>query len=285
MYTDEIMQEINSLLGMENFKRLCSHLQFAANNVRQHQLRYCPIPNLIFAVAPGCGTSRNLRLLTELLKALSLLQFSGEEDCFEWMLGNAEEAFEEFLERVDTAAGFYGQFCGVIGLHMSQMLGGADPFHTLERLMEYVNERQGEVVFVFIVPDDIKERHLKLLYNSFVSATPVELIRMPFPVEETQNYITRQLQENGFTVSDEAQAVLRKAAIRLDSFEEFAGYHTLQNLSDVISWRKLSQSMMQSTEISEQDVAFIFAPDGYFSQLEAQRKAVIGFSAVNKGCT
>lgn len=287
MRVEEIMKQVNDLPGMEEFKDLCRRLRVAADNVNAYQLGRTPLPNLIFAAAPGCGITLHIRLLAELLKALKLLRFTGEEEYFEWALSNEEKAFGRFLLRVKKAGGFYGQFHGVIGLDISDMLQEGEPLPEMERLMEYVDARQGKIVFVFIVPDTASERTISQLLGWFASSTPAELVRMPFPKEEAQHYVSQHLERSGYAVTAEASELLREAVLKLCGNEAFEGYQTLINLADEIVWRKISRAVMTSTEITREDVAFVCSEDGYFSRLNAYshrtNRRKVGFGAAMEG--
>lgn len=283
MSVESIMQEIQQLRGMDEFKGLCHRLQLAAASYGRHQMTRLPIPNLIFAAAPGCGTTLHIRLLSDLLKELRLLQFVGEEEYFEWYLGNGKEDFDKFLKRVRIAGGFYGQFHGVIGLDISDLLEERGPLPDMERLMEYVDARQGKIVFIFIVPQDTDKVILQQLLGRFASCTPAEIIRMPFPQDEALHYVLRRLQLAGFNVNDDAAAELEKAVPELVRAGSFEGYQTLQNLTDEIIWRKISREQPDAPQITPQDLLFITAEDGYCSRMNtfARRagKRIIGFDA------
>lgn len=269
MEVKEILQEIYALPGMDEFKALCARLRVAADNTSRQSLGRIPLPNLIFAAAPGCGTTLHIRLLTELLKGLKLMSFTGEEECFEWVLTDEEKAFDRFLRRVKVAGGFYGQFRGVIGLDVSELMDVSDGFNIMERLMEYMEARQGKILFILITPDDTQEHVLQQLLGRFASISPVELIHMPFPREEAKEYVAQQLMRKGFTLSEAAQAALRYAVSQLDDSEEFEGYQTLQNIADVIIWHKVSRLEIDSNEIGADDIAFILDKDGYTGRLKA----------------
>lgn len=283
MYIDDVFVEIDRLPGMDEFKALCRRLQLAADNAHKNSLGRIPLPNLIFAAAPGSGTTLHIRLLTELLKTLKLLSFTGEEEYFEWVLSEGEKAFDRFLLRVKAAGGFYGQFRGVIGLDVSQLTDERDEFNIMERLMEYMDARQGKILFILIVPDDTQEHVLQQLLGRFASISPVELIRMPFPREEAKEYVAQLLMSKGFTLSEAAQAALRYAVKQLSDSEEFEGYQTLQNIADVIIWHRVSRQEMDSNEIGADDVAFILDKDGYTGRLNAYahrtHRLRIGFGA------
>lgn len=285
MRIDDIMWEIDGLPGMEEFKALCHRLELAGNNARENALGRIPLPNLIFAAAPGSGTTLHIRLLAELLKALRLLPFIGEEEYFEWALSEEEKAFERFLLRVKAAGGFYGQFRGVIGLDVSAFMDGSDEFNVMERLMEYVDARQGKIVFIFIIPDDTPERLLRQLVGRFASISPVELIRMPFPADEAKKYLSWQLWTRGYQITAEATAQLEEMVQKLSKTDEFEGYQTLLSLTEEIIWHKVSRNAMTDATITAEDLAFIFAEDGYYSQFSAysHRRRTVGFGSAMEG--
>ena len=103
----------------------------------------------------------------------------------------------------------------------------------------------------------------------FASHTPVELIHMPFPQAEAQYYITDQLFSRGFNVTQAAQNALKKAVKTLSASPEFEGYQTLQNLTDEIVWRKVSQQMPMDDTVTARDVQFILGENGYCAALNA----------------
>ena len=142
------MERIRNLPGMEEFKSFCTRLQIAARNKAFHHLGPIPLPNLVFAAAPGSGVTMHIRLLTGLLKDLQLMNFVGEEECFEWALGNENEDFDKFLRRVRQAGGFYGYFHGVIGLDISRMLKNKSRIPSMDRIREYMEARQGRILFI-----------------------------------------------------------------------------------------------------------------------------------------
>lgn len=273
------MERIRNLPGMEEFKSFCTRLQIAARNKALHHLGPIPLPNLVFAAAPGSGVTMHIRLLTGLLKELQLLNFVGEEECFEWALGNENEDFDKFLRRVRQAGGFYGYFHGVIGLDISRMLKNKSRIPSMDRIREYMEARQGRILFILIVPDTLSEPLLQQLMARFASITPAELIHMPFPYDEVQHYVAQQLRRRGFTVTEEADALLSDSLSHFVRSPQFEGYQTLINLTEEILWRKISRQDMQDVIIDKKDLDFLFDPDGYFSRYDAgnTRHSKVGF--------
>ena len=261
------LSAIESLTGMEEFKSFCGRLSQTAANARKLRLESIPLPNLIFAAEPGSGTTMHIRLLSELFREQKLMRFMGEEAYFEWLLTDEQESINKLILRTKRAAGFYGEFRGVIGLDIGALLAEREEVPPLARLMEYVASQKGKILFVFTIPLKTAPEMQKQLVGRFASYTPVELIHMPFPMEEAQYYVTDQLFSQGFDVSAAAQSILKQAVRKTSESPNFEGYQTLQNLADVIVWRKISQLPPVDDRITESDVQFVLAPDGFCAVL------------------
>ena len=269
MALQDTMDKILALQGMEEFKGFCEKLLRTAENMKNMGMRQVPLPNLIFAADPGCGVTLHIRLLTDLLKELKLLRFIGEEECFEWAISDEKEGMDRLIMRMRRAAGFYGQFCGVVGLDMGRLIKNADEEPSMDKLMEFVESRKGQVLFIFILPLQKTESIQSQFQGRFASFTPVELIHMPFPVDEAQYYITDELFGRGFIVTNGAQQALKRAVKALSQSASFEGYQTLRNLTDEIIWHKLSQPLFTDEQITARDVQFIMGEHGFITTLNA----------------
>lgn len=270
MALQEILSQINALYGMEEFKQFCEKLVQTADNMRAMKARSIPLPNLIFAADPGCGVTLHLHLLTELMRTLKLMQFSGEEECFEWELHDEQGGLKRLFLRMRRAAGFYGRFQGIIGLDIGKILEDRNTVPPLRHLMEFMESQKGSVLFVCIIPYHTPSELQRQLVGWFASHSPVELIHMPFPWDEAQYYITDQLFSRGFVVSESAQQALKKAVKTLSGSRDFEGYQTLQILTDEIVWRKVSQLLPPDENITVEDVKFILEDDGYYAAFSAK---------------
>ncbi len=65
------------------------------------------------------------------------MDFIGEEDCFEWALSDGDEGMKRPFLRLRRAAGFYGQFKGIIGLDMGKLIEGKEKVPSFRNLMEF----------------------------------------------------------------------------------------------------------------------------------------------------
>lgn len=275
--------KIQGLSGAEQLKAFALKLEQLARNAHDMQLETIPLPNLVFAASPGCGVTLYIHLLTDLLKALRLMPFSGEEECFEWALGTGEKDFSTFLRRVRSAAGFYDRFQGVIGLDVTALMKGPHR-PVMEQLMAYVDARQGQILFVFRIPIDTPKAAQNQLLGAFANRTPVEIIALPFPKQDAMAYVENRLRDRRFSLTPDAAQYLGDVLAALSELRDFDGYRTLQNLTDEILWHKLSAARAADRLITRDDVAFILAADGYRERLGAgDDRRRIGFASERRG--
>lgn len=273
MEQEKVIDRINALPGMEEFKAFCGRLVQTANNMKALNIKSIPLPDLIFAADPGSGVTMHIQLLSELLKEQKLMQFIGEEEYFEWSLQNEQNSLNQFFIRVRRAAGFYGKFQGVIGLEIKALLSREKGHALLDKLMEYVTSQQEKILFVFVIPYQTPKKIQSQLIGRFASYSPVELISMPFPVNDALYYITDELSAKGFNVTEEAQQVLKSAIKSMSASHQFEGYQTLQTLTKEILWRRMSQQLPLDENITAADINFILEDNGYFSALKASSAA------------
>lgn len=276
-------REIEQLCGMDEFKAFARKLVHCAHNMEKTSIRALSLPNLIFATVPGCGVTLHIRLLTDLVEQLRLMPLVGDERFFEWTIDQSEESFDRLLKRIRRAAGFYGQFRGVVGLDISRVSDKTDAVPAMERLMEYVDATQGMILFVFIIPLDTSEQSRRQLLAGFSDKTPVELIRMPFPDDRAVlDYVCGELSKRGFAVAPEAGDIIRSEVTQMIRTPGFEGYQTLQNLTDEIVWRKVSGERGGSVDLTAEDVRFIRSANGSHTMLSLNNRLnrrVVGFSA------
>lgn len=280
MFSSKGYDSIQALAGMDELKTLADKLLQTAKNLRNTSLSSIPLPNLILAASPGCGTSLHIRLLADLLRELNLKQFIGEESTFEWALTKKEDSFDKFLRRIRIAGGFYGQFNGIIGLDLSDVLD-EDWLCSSKRLMEYVDYMYGRILFIFVVPIDTPDHILQKLQVSFANLTPIEFIRTPFPsVADATSYVQNHLQSKQISLDPSAVTIIHDAIAEMLDSPAFDGYQTLLSLVDEICWRKFSTQTGGNLLIDAHDVSFLSGPNGYSSLFKSKlpsSKRLIGF--------
>ncbi len=271
---------IQSLCGMEELKGFADKLLLTAENARRIGMRYPTLPNLILEADHGFGITRCVHLVAILLKEQKLMRFSGEEECFELCINNIEKDFDGLLRRVNLAAGFYAEFNGVIGLDLSGIFRRNEQLPDISRLMEFIDDQQGRIMFLCVIPLRTPAELSRQFKRQFISRTPLVTLRLPFPTgKQVLPFTTGILEERGFTLSPEAEAVLLSAIERLLRDKDFEGFQTLTNLTDEIIWRLLSGGSLQTPYVTEEALQFLREDEFYLTSavLAGGRTRRIGF--------
>lgn len=271
--------EIQQLIGMDDFKRLSARLRQVAENRRRLQGVTVPLPNYLFAADAGCGVSTHLRMLTRQLQEDGLMRFAGERPCFEWQLAEDEngQAVKPLLRRLRAMAGFHSRYYGVIGLEIDAWIGREEQPEFV-RLLELVKDLRREVVFVFIVRRRTEAR-LASLMGALNSCGPLETVNFCLPTpEQLTEYLVKFLDRRGFAVSRPARAELPAIMQKLSAIEGIDGFSTLNHLADEIIYNVCSTGRVAAPTIMKEDLAFITAEQGYLDrQIVWHTDARIGF--------
>ena len=276
------MEQIQSLCGMREFKALAEKLSRTAANARMRNILYPPCPNLLVLSASGSGITTVIRLLSGLLREEKLFRFIGEEAYFETSLSANDDDIDRILDRIRLAAGFYGQFRGVIGIEISDIDLLLKENRVMRRMMEFVDIEQGRILFVFVLPISAEARQVIEFQRLFVSRTPLEVLHLPFPAtDEIIGFIRLRLEQRHMILTDDGAASLKPAVEKLRKDKQFKGFQSLNNLIDELVWRKLSRRDGNDGIIDRPLLASLFDGNGPFSvvQEDSNRGSVqrIGF--------
>lgn len=252
------LKKINDLFGMDELKAFAEKLVVTAENAQNRSIQYPPLPNLIVSCGSGYGITSHISLISELIREARLMRFIGEEEYFEMTITNVKKDIDRLLERISIAAGFYGEFRGVIGLNISSFFEERTDYKDARYLMDFVDLQQGRILFIFIVPLAPDEKQMTAFLHQFSSRTPVEVIRLPFPeTTEVMKFLEDQLENNNMTLSEDAEAELISVVNELRNDAQFSGYRTLNNLINELVWNKLSSPSGCDGIIGLSDIEFL----------------------------
>lgn len=272
----EIKTSLNAILelyGMDEFKELARKLCVVAENRQRLSSTTVCLPNYFFITDAGCGVTTHLKLLANLLAALRLHPFQGERRCFEMIMDeNAfkkDQSFDRLLQRCRQMAGFHGQFCGVVGLEINDWITRAGA-PELERLLSYVEDMRGSILFVFEA--DMKHREkLNGLMQRFALEMPLEVVHFNLPdVSQLCHQMNKFLNRRGFSLSGGAYDELLALMPRMTALPDFDGYQTLDNLADEIVYHYLSQGAVDTSVIPADALQFITEPNGYLARMASR---------------
>ena len=273
-------EEIQQIIGMDEFKQLAERLQQVAENRKRLHGVEISLPNYIFVTDPGCGITTHLRQLTRLLQENNLFRFAGEQPFFEWMLKKSDPnwTIEHLVDRINVMAGFHNKFMGVIGLELDVWSESEIKSSAFQRLLDLIDSKKDLILFVLILPAK-SENSSDDMINAVRSNSPVEIIHFHTPTsEQLAEYLKNFMTRKGFSISNQAYRELPAILDRLRAMSGFDGLSTISNLADEIIYHICSSNRINDTTILKDDLDFITREGGYLSRL-AKKKDVrrIGF--------
>lgn len=278
--TDKHMayEEIQALRGMEEFKALSRRLRQVAENRKRLGGIPIPLPNYLFAADRGCGVTTHLTLLVRQLQEEGLLRFSGERPCFEWILqpSGSQWSFDRLLDELRKMAGFHSRFRGVVGLEIDGMVG-EEHCDEFRRLLELVDSKQGEILFVFVVRRHA-ERSLTPLMQALSSMAPLEQVNFELPsAQELSEFLVKFLARRGFSIEEQAHRSLPEMMTILAAQASFSGFQTLENLADEIIYRLCTREHVSQPVVMPEDLTFITGIGGYIERMTERKHRMVGF--------
>lgn len=266
-------EEIQHIIGMDEFKQLATRLQQVADNRKRLHGIEISLPNYVFISDPGCGITTHLEMLTRLLQENNLFRFAGEQPFFEWMLKKSDSAWtiEHLLDRINVMAGFHNRFMGVIGLELGVWSENEVKNSTFQRLLELMNSKKDQILFVLVLysqPDNSLDEMINVIRNN----SPVEIIHFHTPTsEQLAEYLKDFLFRKGFGISKQAYREIPAILDRLRLAPGFDGLSTISNLADEIIYHICSSDRINETTILRDDLDFITKDDGYLSRLTKKK--------------
>ena len=271
--TKNYYRELQALCGATELKTFAGRLMTAKRNAILRNMNYPPIPNIMLHTCPGAGITTMIQLLAGMLREHRLMRFSGEEACFEISISDMDEDMPLLLKRVNTAAGFYGEFRGVIGLDLSRVLDGnhfsADD---ARRMLDYIELKQGKILFVYIVPSDAPKAAVEALERALVNRAPLENINVPFPeTGEIVAFIEDRFAKLDMSLDEGCAQRLQEAVNKLRSSSSFMGYRSLNNLIDELTWRYLSDDSCSGGTVSETELCTLLQHSGLLGTIKERR--------------
>ena len=266
--------EIMALRGMEEFKALARRLKLLGENRRRLKLENVLIPHYLFTEAAGSGVSTHLQLFARMLDEMQLFTFQGEKRVVEQLL---LPSIQPMLRAVRAASGMTGAFRGILGVELPDADEGR--LRGLSQLMDFAEDRQGDILFVFIAPMKNGEAPAELVKRLSL-ALPLEVVRFPRLSDEDMCAYARDfVQGRGFSLSAGAEQYLLELMPKLQAIAEFDGLQSLENMVDLLVYRACSTQNLDAPIIDEAALKSLMEQEGYLEQLSVSHGTVrrIGF--------
>lgn len=267
------LSAIMDLYGMDEFKELAKKLCVIAKNRQQLSSTTVYLPNYFFVTDAGCGVTTHIKLLANLIAALRLHPFQGERRFFEMVIDEdafkQNQGFDRLLHLCRQMAGFHEHFCGVVGLEINDWVDHAGK-PELDRLLSYVEDMHGSILFVFEVDMKHKDK-LNSLLHRFSMEMPLEIVHFHLPdAAQLCQQMDKFLSRRGFALSGGAYDELLTLMPRLTALKDFDGYQSLENLADELVYHYLSGGSVSTHDIPAEALGFVTAPGGYLDRLASR---------------
>jgi len=227
--------EIEKLAGAEEYKSFVTDLIRVNRIARQHKI-HLDLPVLITVTGKGQGNTTCLRLLANLLKEEKILQFSGEEEVFEWRFLQADkDAVMRLICRMEQAAGFYPYYSGVIGLELQDL----NRFDQLDkRLFDLIHENRFRVLFCLQISEKQEKTFLEDLQETLNEFAHVKTLHLIPKEKDLYQFVRDEFRRKGFYLGNGLSE-------SIPGFVETAGtngYRSLGHAVNEVIWEKLRKN-------------------------------------------
>ncbi|MFX4263556.1 hypothetical protein ACOBQJ_15325 [Pelotomaculum propionicicum] len=266
------LDRIRNLKGMEELKQLIDEWQVVSQNLnRLPGSTRVKLPNCLLATQSGSGITKVLGLVAQFLEEAGLFEFVGDIKYFEFVLDRPADAdsfpsFTRLMEYIQAAAGFRGTYRGLACIDISEWAENPHDVRFI-RFLEYVSDINDRILFIFNIPL-LDEKRIEEIDAVLLSYLRIRRLKLTFPESEALfRHVDEVLREKGFSLAEEAGALLKKTIASAREMPGFDGYNTLNQMVDEIIYDKCCSSILYDNIIAVKDLGH-FSPGGYWlSQL------------------
>ena len=275
---------LNTLDGAEEFKALLRRLKTLSEKIGPGVGSGRPVmPDMFWITERGSGKTTLLKLLADFLEdETNLMEFRGDVNFFEYRLGYCPSNvffndFKLFFEALESAAGCYGEYRGVIHIELDEWENHCNETYFRD-FMEYLRDHSEHWLLVLSVNDKRQGDHNELI--SVVSAyLRLEMLHISAPAEESMlRRLQRQIGAYGLSLDPSAERLLTQTLAQLKTSAGFRGYNTAEMLACDIVYQVLSREKDYSL-LTAEDLSDFSPGSAYVARFIANGKKAgrIGF--------
>ncbi len=243
---DELLKEIDSDVGAEEFKLLVQELTLVAPQVKNNDMQKVFFDkNYLFSINDGCGLGRHLSQLARLVQYLGLQgSHSSKFSCYRLNLpkSGSDDPCEEMISTVERK-GSREHICIDISDWMNDLRNPS-----FKRLLMKIAEECDKCMVVFVVPFVDKEVLHKVLrsLNDILSVRPVSFA--PYTVEQLDAIAAKQLSEYGFEMEQSAWRYFNERLREESADGRFYGEDTVSKTVNELLYSKLLSNAQNGAE-------------------------------------
>ena len=235
---EDIQKSINSLIGWDEFKKLCFEIAQIAPEIEKHKTENSFLfQNYLFSVNDGCGLTTALKYFCDFIENLSLFTFSEEAKFAEITLTPKESVGkltpEIAVQVLTDEANFNKLICFDICEYMDK-----SHRNELKEFLESLVPLEGKYIFCFRIPF-VEPDALKKIYNVLSDILYVRRIPVP-PLENRQlkEYAVRILKSYGFSAETMAWDIFFSRICEEKSDGRFYEFQSVKKIVYEMLWLK-----------------------------------------------
>lgn len=256
--------DLLNLPGYVEVKEMLETWEIVANNIKDHlEDGKVIIPNYLFVVTPGSGTSHLIEVLADKLFELGLMPFSNQRKAIEFLLEYQEDkdsfdAFERLFNLLEHGLSQFGEpFAGVLAIDITDWVEKlACDDKRFIRFLHYLIKRDDIQMIIFITNCQ-KPNHVKDCEAVISSIIRIEKIQVKQNTSESLvEKLSDYLKLLGLTINAEGKPILIEMISSLVKETNFNGLKTIKNLAKDITFKKYSQLNGNINTVSIEDLEY-----------------------------
>ena len=261
--TEKCMEQINALIGGEEFKALAHELvQIAPQIIQNKTFDTFSYQSYVFSINDGYGLSTYLSLLSKLLATLKIKPLISSDNVIEKkLLPPRGDSTEPFLDVERILKHGKKDSLKVLCIDISEWMNETNTRLFKEFLIN-VERHMSEFIVVFRVPFVDKEilERVKYSLNDLMFVRTISF--PPFTQKEIQQCATAEFNRYGFKMSQPAWEYFHERIAEEKSDGKFYGLNTIKKVVRELLYKKqLSNAQRGKTDlcISKRDATAICA--------------------------
>ncbi|QSX06959.1 hypothetical protein JYG23_06105 [Sedimentibacter sp. zth1] len=270
MKNNPYYNQIMEMPGLDDIKKLLKQFHKVSTNLKKiPDDMVIVLPDLLWDTRSGAGKTHLLKLLSEYLNSVRLIDFYGDVKYFEFLLDYCEPRTElmeltRLIREVNTKAGFRCEYGGLLALDISAWKNHYKEIY-FNRIMEYLSSIDDRVCIIFIA-ENFTEDELKEAEYILSTFFRIRRVKLDYPSSnDLTKYIIDKLSKYGLEFTEDAVNTIKESVEELKAFKYFDGYKTINRMCQDIVFEicmseKFKDEKINATKISR------YSKDGEYVQ-------------------
>ena len=215
------------------------------------------IPSVFLEGDKGTGSSGFAQVYERILASNHVYMVRGSQTFLELVFprNGTEKDYQRFFQSPKTVASIQNQFYGVFAISFEEWEGKelleSEQF---KALLTFVDNNKDNIFFVFQITKDFKAKdELRRTLNNHINMVEAHLNYLD--LDMSAEYIQNYLEKDGIRFSVNGKKELKRFLNRKLNMESqnFAGYHSLQQVARSIQFELLSEDLMDDKTMQVSD--------------------------------